>query len=238
MPSRAKIYGFIGPPCSGKTDVSTLIFDRLIEQKFRVFYFDKKPKEFKKYYQFVDRCYEVILYGTVFLYSLLFIRKMLQVKIKRNVSWIRRFSKQFANSMICRRFLLSIAIKYDYILVDHCLESMYIFEIADPRNVIGLRLWKVMMAFTRFFPTVETDGSFFLYAEPPVLMDRLRFKDKEVRKGLSEKEKESFFESTSNLIEVIRSNLSMPLFSADYMFIDSSEISSADIADRIFKKIR
>jgi len=237
MLSGKKIIQFVGPPCSGKTAISKALFDKFKSKNIDVFYFDRKPINFLDYSKFRDRILISILFASVFFYSLCYLKSIVKIGFKNNLIWIRRICMEWENSIICRRFLISISNKYEIIIADHCLESMYLFEVADPRNVVGLKLLGIVIFFMKYLPLIKITNTFFTYTTSNILKDRLKYKNKIVRFGLSDLEKDIFFNSSIDLLNFIRINLPMPYFSKKYEFIDTSFRSSQENSEYIYNKI-
>lgn len=232
MYKSAKVIQFIGPPCSGKTAISKIVEEKIRQQNFRVFYFDKKPEQ-AAYSRFVYKILKLILFFLVFIFSLSAINKLRKIGLKNNLAWIRRFCSEWHNSIISRRYLLSLISQYDYIIADHCLESMYLFELADPRNVLGLKLYRLAIYFMKYFPVIKIENSFFIYAAHDVLKERLKYKSKEVRSGLSDEQKDIFFRIAIELVDKLKTGPIPAYFSKNYEFIDTSSDSLDGTVEKV-----
>lgn len=232
MYKSAKVIQFIGPPCSGKTAISKIVEEKIRQQNFRVFYLDKKPEQ-GVYSRFSDKILKIISFFLVFIFSLSAVSKLRKIGLKNNLAWIRRFCSEWHNSIISRRYLLSIISQYDYVIADHCLESMYLFELADPRNILGLKLYGLANYFMKYFPAIKIENSFFVYAAHDVLKERLKYKSKEVRSGLSDEQKDIFFRTAIELLNKLKTDPIPAHFSKNYKFIDTSSDSLDDTVKKV-----
>lgn len=237
MTSKAKVIQFVGPPCSGKTAISGILFNELKNKNLKVLYLEKRPEDFKNFYNFLDKILRQFLLVLVALVFLPFLIKNKKSSAKPSLNWIHRLGNEYKNSIICRRYVKSKIGQFDVIIADHCLESMYLFEMADPRNLAGFKLWPVINFFMKHFPKIKMDNSYFIWAEPKILADRLKYKNKIVRKDLSGQEIDIFFSNSLRLMEFLKNKLPLPYFSDSFEFIDSSFNTPKQIADNILSNI-
>ena len=68
-------------------------------------------------------------------------------------------------------------------------------------------------------------------------MERLDYKNKAVRAGLSSVEKKTFFNRSVELIYLIKKLLPMKFFSKNYYFLDTSRLSADDAAKYMLKEV-
>jgi len=201
----ATIVELIGMPGAGKTELCAEICKGLREKNKKIFEINSEnvdPLELRVKYK--SLLSTLIRGGIVFLILLsslpYFFRWGNGTNGRGWISWVRRVSREWFDCVVYRKFVQNISEDYDFIVCDSKFSGKYIYEIADPRNVVGINMLGVFMCGLRCSPKIPIRHMVILQVDPRVAYQRVKGRTfNQVRKELSDGYTEIFFEKAHQL---------------------------------------
>ena len=204
-----KIVEIIGSPASGKSSLSRKIYEYLLTCNANPHLLSFETVNIQNLRR--DHTKKRDMFLRVFLVVVIAFRTLTctsWMKLGKNlwgwIAWLRRVSAEWIDCVIHRRLLLNGDLNCDVAICDSRILGKYLFEMADPRNMAGLKIFNTFLFGQNLMPVIPVHE---LIVTKMDHKDVMRFagsrSSNPVRKELSDEEREKFFKEAQVLSDLI-----------------------------------
>ncbi len=203
-----KLFEFVGSPGAGKTTLSKKISEKLMITNENIFLFSAESVHSSKAKKITlfDRLVTIFVFIKIILYTLSKIHLGNDYSIKEWYSWLKRLHNEWINCIANRRYLQENCLDYEIVISDSRILGKLIFEISDPRNIVGIKLIDLLIANLHFLipPTIIIEHLIVISANSDEAENRTFSRTfNKVRTFLSEEKRNIFFNNADELSDIL-----------------------------------
>jgi len=139
-----EILAFIGPPAAGKSTAARKKYQEVKITK-KAFLLWDYPANKERFLNTGDNIKALLVVSVVVLITFIFAPIHLFAQWRQYRIWLSRVFNEWHNCAIARRYINSLS--YECCVNDGLLLNKFYLEFADPRNIVGEKLWPFALFF-------------------------------------------------------------------------------------------